>query len=57
MVRLTYWRRHSDSATMAHITKANFIVSALLAIVEDNEVQWSRTTNQAHASKVDYNTQ
>ena len=31
MIRLTYWTRHSDSATMAHTTKDHFIVSALLS--------------------------
>lgn len=51
MVKLTYWTRHSDSATMAHRTKAHFIVTALLSAVIDGAVQQIRTirTNQTAA--------
>lgn len=42
MVKLTYWMKHSDSATMAHRTKAHFIVSALLSTVEKDEFLPSR---------------
>lgn len=53
MARLTYWRRHSDSATMAHTTKAHIIVSDRLSTVEDNKLQ----PNKPHVSKVDHTTE
>lgn len=52
VLQLTYWTRHSDSATMAHTAKTHFIVTVLLSTVEDNVSQWCRTANQTHVTEV-----